>query len=164
MTTSHHKMLEHLAFVGLLWTAFFWHPCAVFVNSQTSPSPPSFLFTPYLSHMLWDNTVWRCWLELLLQVDPTSAGVPYDKEFIVCSLDLLSGLAEGLRSGIESLVFLFLQIFSIGIGRLWNYSVSYLFVLVCMKLFVFLPFCFSLFLILKSFLPMEEVFLHYFFW
>ncbi|KAI8024907.1 Transportin-1 [Camellia lanceoleosa] len=27
-----------------------------------------------------------------------------DKEFIVCSLDLLSGLAEGLGSGIESLV------------------------------------------------------------
>lgn len=40
----------------------------------------------------------------LAKVDPTSAGVPYDKEFIVCSLDLLSGLAEGLRSGIESLV------------------------------------------------------------
>jgi hypothetical protein len=30
--------------------------------------------------------------------------VNYDKEFIVCSLDLLSGLAEGLGSGIESLV------------------------------------------------------------
>ena len=28
----------------------------------------------------------------------------YDKEFIVCSLDLLSGLAEGLGSSIESLV------------------------------------------------------------
>ncbi|KAJ9189516.1 hypothetical protein P3X46_000799 [Hevea brasiliensis] len=38
------------------------------------------------------------------KVDPVSAGVPYDKEFIVCSLDLLSGLAEGLGSGIESLV------------------------------------------------------------
>jgi hypothetical protein len=45
--------------------------------------------------------------ELLLQVDPVSAGVQYDKEFIVCSLDLLSGLAEGLGSGIESLVFPF---------------------------------------------------------
>lgn len=40
----------------------------------------------------------------LAKVDPVSAGVPYDKEFIVCSLDLLSGLAEGLGSGIESLV------------------------------------------------------------
>ncbi|KAK3000875.1 hypothetical protein RJ639_021105, partial [Escallonia herrerae] len=37
-------------------------------------------------------------------VDPVSAGVQYDKEFMVCSLDLLSGLAEGLGSGIESLV------------------------------------------------------------
>ncbi|KAK3193287.1 hypothetical protein Dsin_024597 [Dipteronia sinensis] len=38
------------------------------------------------------------------KVDPTSAGVQYDKEFIVCSLDLLSGLVEGLGSGVESLV------------------------------------------------------------
>uniref|UniRef100_A0A2P2MHJ9 Uncharacterized protein MANES_11G097900 n=1 Tax=Rhizophora mucronata TaxID=61149 RepID=A0A2P2MHJ9_RHIMU len=38
------------------------------------------------------------------KVDTTSAGIPYDKEFIVCCLDLLSGLAEGLDSGIESLV------------------------------------------------------------
>ncbi|TYH88767.1 hypothetical protein ES332_D01G210900v1 [Gossypium tomentosum] len=40
----------------------------------------------------------------LAKVDPVSAGVQYDKEFIVCSLDLLSGLTEGLGSGIESLV------------------------------------------------------------
>ncbi|CAK9134566.1 unnamed protein product [Ilex paraguariensis] len=40
----------------------------------------------------------------LAKVDPVSAGVQYDKEFIVCSLDLLSGLVEGLGSGIESLV------------------------------------------------------------
>ncbi|KAA8546130.1 hypothetical protein F0562_020976 [Nyssa sinensis] len=40
----------------------------------------------------------------LAKVDPGSAGALYDKEFIVCSLDLLSGLAEGLGSGIESLV------------------------------------------------------------
>ncbi|XP_057537106.1 transportin-1-like isoform X2 [Amaranthus tricolor] len=33
-----------------------------------------------------------------------SAGVQYDKEFVVCSLDLLSGMVEGLGSGIESLV------------------------------------------------------------
>ncbi|KAF5449020.1 hypothetical protein F2P56_029509 [Juglans regia] len=38
------------------------------------------------------------------KVDPVSAGVQYDKEFIVCCLDLLSGLVEGLGSGIESLV------------------------------------------------------------
>ncbi|KAK6130104.1 hypothetical protein DH2020_036154 [Rehmannia glutinosa] len=38
------------------------------------------------------------------EVDPVSAGAQYDKEFIVCCLDLLSGLAEGLGSGIESLV------------------------------------------------------------
>lgn len=41
-----------------------------------------------------------------MQADPQRAGVNYDKEFIVCSLDLLSGLAEGLGSSIESLVFL----------------------------------------------------------
>ncbi|KAL6010691.1 Transportin-1 [Asimina triloba] len=40
----------------------------------------------------------------LAKVDPVRAGVQYDKEFIVCSLDLLSGLAEGLDSGIESLI------------------------------------------------------------
>lgn len=40
----------------------------------------------------------------LAKVDPVSAGVQYDKEFIVCSIDLLSGMAEGLGSGIESLV------------------------------------------------------------
>ncbi|KAK6915084.1 Importin-beta, N-terminal domain [Dillenia turbinata] len=43
-------------------------------------------------------------IQQLAKVDPASAGVQYDKEFIVCSLDLLSGLAEGLGSGIESLV------------------------------------------------------------
>jgi len=45
-----------------------------------------------------------------LQADPASAGVQYDREFMVCSLDLLSGLAEGLGSGIESLVFLYAPI------------------------------------------------------
>ncbi|KAG2703104.1 hypothetical protein I3843_06G114100 [Carya illinoinensis] len=40
----------------------------------------------------------------LAKVDSVSAGVQYDKEFVVCCLDLLSGLAEGLGSGIESLV------------------------------------------------------------
>ncbi|CAN8271312.1 unnamed protein product [Cochlearia groenlandica] len=43
-------------------------------------------------------------LQQLAKVDPASAGVQYDREFSVCSLDLLSGLAEGLGSGIESLV------------------------------------------------------------
>ncbi|KAK4378198.1 hypothetical protein RND71_000060 [Anisodus tanguticus] len=41
--------------------------------------------------------------QLLAKVDPVSAGLQYDREFIVCSLDLLSGLAEGLGSGVESL-------------------------------------------------------------
>ncbi|KAJ8530306.1 hypothetical protein K7X08_037141 [Anisodus acutangulus] len=40
----------------------------------------------------------------LAKVDPVSAGLQYDREFIVCSLDLLSGLAEGLGSGVECLV------------------------------------------------------------
>ncbi|XP_031260063.1 transportin-1 isoform X2 [Pistacia vera] len=39
----------------------------------------------------------------LAKVDPVSAGA-YDKEFIVCALDLLSGLVEGLGGGIESLI------------------------------------------------------------
>lgn len=56
----------------------------------------------------------------LLQVDPVSAGVQYDKEFTVCSLDLLSGLAEGLGSGIESLVIPF----SIIILSSLNYFIS----------------------------------------
>uniref|UniRef100_M4F875 Transportin-1 n=1 Tax=Brassica campestris TaxID=3711 RepID=M4F875_BRACM len=43
-------------------------------------------------------------LQHMAKVDPASAGAQYDREFIVCSLDLLSGLAEGLGSGIESLV------------------------------------------------------------
>ncbi|RID72268.1 hypothetical protein BRARA_C04169 [Brassica rapa] len=43
-------------------------------------------------------------LQQLAKVDPASAGAQYDREFIVCSLDLLSGLAEGLGSGIESLI------------------------------------------------------------
>jgi len=40
----------------------------------------------------------------LAKIDPTAAGMLYDREFIVCSLDLLSGLVEGLGAGIESLV------------------------------------------------------------
>nr|GEW80991.1 transportin-1 isoform X1 [Tanacetum cinerariifolium] len=43
-------------------------------------------------------------IQLLAKVDPFLAGVQFDKEFVVCSLDLLSGLIEGLGSGIESLV------------------------------------------------------------
>ncbi|KAF8112704.1 hypothetical protein N665_0062s0053 [Sinapis alba] len=43
-------------------------------------------------------------LQQLAKVDPASAGAQYDREFIVCSLDLLSGLAEGLSSGIEPLI------------------------------------------------------------
>ncbi|CAN8270848.1 unnamed protein product [Cochlearia groenlandica] len=43
-------------------------------------------------------------LQQLAKVDSASAGSQYDREFIVCCLDLLSGLAEGLSSGIESLV------------------------------------------------------------
>ncbi|XP_072964721.1 transportin-1-like isoform X1 [Typha angustifolia] len=40
----------------------------------------------------------------LAKIDHVSAGVPYDKEFVVCSLDLLIELTEGLGSGIEKLV------------------------------------------------------------
>eukprot|EP00850_Spirogloea_muscicola_P005565 SM000025S08460 [mRNA] locus=s25:911945:919476:+ [translate_table: standard] len=40
----------------------------------------------------------------LAKVDNTRSGVVYDKDFVICSLDLLSGLAEGLGPSIESLV------------------------------------------------------------
>ncbi|KAI4374895.1 hypothetical protein MLD38_012834 [Melastoma candidum] len=40
----------------------------------------------------------------LAKYDPASAGVQYDKEFVVCALDLLSGVAEGLGSMVENLV------------------------------------------------------------
>ncbi|KAJ7545352.1 hypothetical protein O6H91_09G116500 [Diphasiastrum complanatum] len=43
-------------------------------------------------------------IQEVAKADPGRAGVAYDKEFIVCSLDLLSGLAEGLGSSIENLV------------------------------------------------------------
>eukprot|EP00252_Welwitschia_mirabilis_P011248 TRINITY_DN2531_c0_g1_i2.p1 TRINITY_DN2531_c0_g1~~TRINITY_DN2531_c0_g1_i2.p1 ORF type:complete len:886 (-),score=195.35 TRINITY_DN2531_c0_g1_i2:941-3598(-) len=40
----------------------------------------------------------------IAKIEPARAGTAYEKEFIVCSLDLLSGLAEGLGPGIEGLV------------------------------------------------------------
>eukprot|EP00850_Spirogloea_muscicola_P023890 SM000401S15615 [mRNA] locus=s401:25644:33141:- [translate_table: standard] len=40
----------------------------------------------------------------LAKVDNDRSGVVYDKDFVICSLDLLSGLAEGLGPSIESLV------------------------------------------------------------
>ncbi|MQL89605.1 hypothetical protein Taro_022175 [Colocasia esculenta] len=40
----------------------------------------------------------------LAKVDPAAAGGHYDKDFVVYSLDLLSGIVEGLGGGIESLV------------------------------------------------------------
>lgn len=60
------------------------------------------------------------------QIDPVKAAVQYDKEFIVCSLDLLSGLAEGLGIGIESLV---LQNFILKIRGLCIYIIKYPFLL-----------------------------------
>lgn len=39
----------------------------------------------------------------MAKVNPPG-GIQYDREFVVCALDLLSGLVEGLGSGIESLV------------------------------------------------------------
>ncbi|XP_047310116.1 transportin-1-like [Impatiens glandulifera] len=40
----------------------------------------------------------------LAKANPVQSGIQYERELIVCSLDLLSGLTEGLGSGIESLV------------------------------------------------------------
>lgn len=39
-----------------------------------------------------------------VQGDGGRSGVVYDREFVVCSLDLLSGVTEGMGAGIESLV------------------------------------------------------------
>ncbi|XP_065865576.1 transportin-1-like [Euphorbia lathyris] len=60
-------------------------------------------FSPY-AEPVFQRCISIIQSQQLAKVDPVSTGVPYDKEFIVCSLDLLSGLAEGLGSGIESLV------------------------------------------------------------
>ncbi|CAN6438976.1 unnamed protein product [Victoria cruziana] len=66
--------------------------------------------------------------QLMAKVDPVSAGVQYDKEFIVCSLDLLSGLVEGLGSGVESLVVSFSISFSPHTHDLIFFSRSYVFI------------------------------------
>jgi len=67
---------------------------------------------------------------ILFQADSTTAGVQYDKEFIVCSLDLLSGLAEGLGSGIESLVLIRnLYFLDMNTYLLANYLSSWMFFL-----------------------------------
>ncbi|XP_047309136.1 transportin-1-like [Impatiens glandulifera] len=42
--------------------------------------------------------------QLVAKANPIPSGPQHEKEFIVCSLDLLSGIAEGLGSGLESLV------------------------------------------------------------
>lgn len=62
-----------------------------------------------------------CGVIVQLQADPGRAGVAYDKEFIVCSLDLLSGLAEGLGSSIEGLVRCecFDSVFRLGFPSVW---------------------------------------------
>lgn len=67
----------------------------------------AFLISWYYSHLfkgIFCSVFQIHYLEYLLQVDSVAAGAQYDKEFVVCCLDLLSGLVEGLGSGIESLV------------------------------------------------------------
>ncbi|CAI5987577.1 unnamed protein product [Closterium sp. NIES-65] len=43
-------------------------------------------------------------VQLVAQKDPAAAGAPYDKEFIVCALDLSSGVIEALGSSVEPLI------------------------------------------------------------
>ncbi|CAI5468976.1 unnamed protein product [Closterium sp. Yama58-4] len=43
-------------------------------------------------------------VQLVAQKDPAAAGAPYDKEFIVCALDLSSGVVEGLGPTVEPLI------------------------------------------------------------
>lgn len=60
-------------------------------------------FMPYAEPVFGRcNTLIR--LHLLAKAEPSRATIVYDKEFVVCSLDLLSGIAEGLGSNIEGLV------------------------------------------------------------
>ncbi|PHT97847.1 Transportin-1 [Capsicum chinense] len=56
------------------------------------------------AHPVFQRCITIIQSQQLAKVDPASAGLQYDREFIVCSLDLLSGLAEGLGGGVESLV------------------------------------------------------------
>ncbi|CAI7909209.1 unnamed protein product, partial [Closterium sp. NIES-53] len=43
-------------------------------------------------------------VQLVAQKDPAAAGAPYDKEFLVCALDLSSGVIEALGPSVEPLV------------------------------------------------------------
>lgn len=60
-------------------------------------------FTPYA-----ETVFARCChiiqTQLLAQTDPASAGVAFDREFVVCALDLLSGVTEALGPTIDPLV------------------------------------------------------------
>ncbi|XP_024399109.1 transportin-1 [Physcomitrium patens] len=60
-------------------------------------------FTPY-AEPVFMRCINLIRIHQVAKADPQNTSVNYDKEFIVCSLDLLSGLAEGLGSSIESLV------------------------------------------------------------
>lgn len=58
-----------------------------------------------------------------LQDHPFTSGIKYDKEFITCSLDLLSGLTECFDSGIETLVLAS----SFGLYGMFSFSVKFIF-------------------------------------
>jgi len=76
---------------------------SVYHGSWSSEKTINMISYKVKSH-IWLILSFPLWFPSNVQIDPTAAGAVYDREFIVCSLDLLSGLAEGLGAGIESLV------------------------------------------------------------
>jgi transportin-1 len=72
--------------------------CLTSISQALGPA-----FSPY-AEPVFERCLSLIRQQAVAKADPAAAGKHYDKEFIVCSLDLLSGLAEGLGTSIESLV------------------------------------------------------------
>lgn len=81
--------------------------CLDIIHTQQLAKVVDTKFYCFMNHSCHIQLLIKSGVFFFLQVDPATAGVQFDKEFVVCSLDLLSGLTEGLGSGIESLVFIF---------------------------------------------------------
>jgi len=86
-----------------------------------------------ITYMIWSKFLFLFGSSFYVQIDPTAAGSLYDREFIVCSLDLLSGLAEGLGAGIESLVSSSFQIWSLVFFQLHSRRIHTTFMATCLR-------------------------------
>ena len=86
-----------------------------------------------ITYMIWSKFLFLFGSSFYVQIDPTAAGSLYDREFIVCSLDLLSGLAEGLGAGIESLVSSSLWIWSLIFFQLHFRRIHTTFLATCLR-------------------------------